>query len=30
MDEVQSIRGDYRVGIRLYADILEDITLYFY
>ncbi|MHA6164395.1 FkbM family methyltransferase [Pseudomonas sichuanensis] len=30
MDEVRSIRGDYRVGIRLYADILEDITLYFY
>lgn len=30
MDEVQSIRGDYKVGIRLYADILEDITLYFY
>ncbi|MCE1115815.1 MULTISPECIES: FkbM family methyltransferase [Pseudomonas] len=30
MDEVQSIRADYRVGIRLYADILEDITLYFY
>lgn len=30
MDEVQSIRGDYRVGMRLYADILEDITLYFY
>ncbi|WP_177331159.1 FkbM family methyltransferase [Pseudomonas sp. NBRC 111119] len=30
MDEVQAIRGDYKVGIRLYADILEDITLYFY
>ncbi|WP_312513318.1 FkbM family methyltransferase [Stutzerimonas nitrititolerans] len=30
IDEVLSIRPDYRVGIRLYADILEDITLYFY
>jgi len=30
MDEVNSIRGDYRVGVRLYADILEDIVLYFY
>ncbi|MNO25765.1 hypothetical protein D3C76_156080 [compost metagenome] len=30
IDEVQSIRDDYKVGIRLYADILEDITLYFY
>lgn len=30
MDEVFAIRTDYRVGIRLYAEILEDITLYFY
>ena len=30
IDEVTSIRRDYRVAIRLYADILEDITLYFY
>ena len=30
MDEVLTIRSDYRVGVRLYADILEDITLYFY
>ncbi len=30
IDEVLSIHSDYRVGIRLYADILEDITLYFY
>ena len=30
MDEVSAIRPDYRIGIRLYADILEDITLYFY
>jgi FkbM family methyltransferase len=30
MDEVLAIRPDYRIGIRLYADILEDITLYFY
>ncbi|TBV17443.1 FkbM family methyltransferase [Stutzerimonas kirkiae] len=30
IDEVLSIRPDYRVGIRLYADILEDITLYFH
>lgn len=30
IDEVLSIRPDYRIGIRLYADILEDITLYFY
>lgn len=30
MDDVLSIRSDYRVGIRLYADILEDITLYFF
>lgn len=30
IDEVCSIRSDYRVGIRLYADIVEDITLYFY
>lgn len=30
MDEVSAIGPDYRVGIRLYADILEDITLYFY
>lgn len=30
IDEVQSIRSDYKVGMRLYADILEDITLYFY
>lgn len=30
MDEVSVIRPDYRIGIRLYADILEDITLYFY
>ena len=30
MDEVSAIRSDYRIGIRLYADILEDITLYFY
>lgn len=30
IDEVLSIRQDYRIGIRLYADILVDITLYFY
>lgn len=30
IDEVLAIRPDYRVGIRLYADILEDVTLYFY
>lgn len=30
MDEVLAVRPDYRVGIRLYSDILEDITLYFY
>jgi len=30
IDEVQAIRPDYRIAIRLYADILEDITLYFY
>lgn len=30
MDEVLSIRSDYRVGIRLYADIIDDITIYFY
>lgn len=30
IDEVLAIRPDYRIGIRLYADILEDITLYFY
>lgn len=30
IDAVLAIRPDYRVGIRLYADILEDVTLYFY
>jgi len=30
MDEVLSIAPDYRVGMRLYADVLEDITLYFH
>ncbi|MGH1448998.1 MAG: FkbM family methyltransferase [Pseudomonadaceae bacterium] len=30
MDEVSAIRPDYRIGMRLYSDILEDITLYFY
>ena len=30
IDEVLAIRPDYRIGVRLYADILEDITLYFY
>lgn len=30
IDEVLSIRPDYRIGIRLYADILEDVTLYFH
>lgn len=30
MDEVLSIRPDYKVGMRLYADVLEDITLYFH
>ncbi|MCP3788733.1 FkbM family methyltransferase [Pseudomonas sp. N2-11] len=30
IDQVQAIGQDYKVGIRLYADILEDITLYFY
>lgn len=30
IDEVLSIRPDYRIGIRLYADILIDVTLYFY
>lgn len=30
IDEVLAVRPDYRVGIRLYSDILEDITLYFY
>lgn len=30
IDEVLAIRPDYRIGMRLYADILEDITLYFY
>jgi FkbM family methyltransferase len=30
MDEVLCINPGYRVAIRLYADILEDITLYFY
>lgn len=30
IDTVLSMRPDYCVAIRLYADILEDITLYFY
>lgn len=30
IDTVDSIRPDYRIGIRHYADILHDITLYFY
>lgn len=30
IDEVMVMRPDYRIGMRLYADILEDITLYFY
>lgn len=30
MDEVLAIRPDYKVGMRLYADVLEDITLYFH
>lgn len=30
MDTVTSIRPDYRIAIRHYADILHDITLYFY
>lgn len=30
IDTVTAIRPDYRVGIRHYADILHDITLYFY
>lgn len=30
IDAVLAICPDYRVGIRLYADILEDVTLYFY
>ncbi|MEG0636532.1 MAG: FkbM family methyltransferase, partial [Pseudomonas sp.] len=30
IDAVTAIRPDYRIGIRHYADILHDITLYFY
>lgn len=30
IDTVDSIRPDYRIGIRHYADILHDITMYFY
>lgn len=30
IDVVDSLRPDYRVAIRHYADILHDITLYFY
>lgn len=30
IDAVTAIRPDYRIGLRHYADILHDITLYFY
>ncbi|MGI3131259.1 FkbM family methyltransferase [Halopseudomonas pachastrellae] len=30
IDVVLSIRGDYRVGVRHYSDIIDDTTLYFY
>lgn len=30
IDTVTSIRSDYKIAIRHYADILHDITLYFY
>ncbi|OMG64703.1 hypothetical protein AUR61_010165 [Stutzerimonas balearica] len=30
IDTVLALRGDYRVGIRHYSDIIDDTTLYFY
>ncbi|KNX76810.1 hypothetical protein DA83_05380 [Pseudomonas sp. 250J] len=30
VDTVLSIRGDYKVGVRHYSDIVDDTTLYFY
>lgn len=30
METVLSIRGDYKVGLRHYSDIVDDTTLYFY
>ncbi|MDU9041539.1 FkbM family methyltransferase [Pseudomonas corrugata] len=30
IDTVLSIRGDYKVGVRHYSDIVDDTTLYFY
>lgn len=30
IDTVLALRGDYRVGVRHYSDIIDDTTLYFY